>query len=99
MTGNDTNTKGTKMNASIETITAAMQGMANGRSAREIARACGVEGLKNVAAFKRVLAKMTKAGVLRAEVVKAWHKVDIQGRFGGSAVGVHKETRYTLASN
>jgi len=99
MNGNDTNTKGTTMNATSETIVAVMRGMASGRSAREIAKACGVDGIKNVAALKRVLSKMTKAGVLRAEVVKAWHKVDIQGRFGGSAVGVHKETRYTLAAN
>jgi hypothetical protein len=97
MTRNDTNTKGTAMSAEQIQIVEILKALGGEQSARDVGRKCGALSLKEVESLKRKLKGLVKAGILKVKIVKAWHKVDIQGKFGGAAVGAHKEARYSIA--
>lgn len=45
---------------------------------------------------KKVLAKMVKSDSLETKKKKAYHRVHIQGKFGGAAMGVHYELHYSI---
>lgn len=81
-----------------ERITKVLTGRKYCVSARDIARECGVSTDGELQKVKRLLTKMVKDGTLESKIVKASHHVYIQGKFGGAAMGRHKESRYMLAT-